>query len=257
MNNKERQQKRFKRDRKRRLEKRIQKEKELCSYDKFISIDELERCFYKCKRGVSWKKSVQDFEISLFQNLSGLHKKLEVCINISKGYVTFYIWERGKRRKIQACHISERVVQKSFSENVLTPMLEDTLIKNNCASQKGKGTSKAIQYFENDLKKAYKKYDRDFYIIQGDFHNYFASIPHEKLIEKLDNYFHDDKTRWYYRSVINSFYEENECIGLGLGSQVCQNFAVFYANELDHRMEKYGSYGRFNDDFYYLCQEHP
>ena len=50
MTNKQRQQKRFERDRKRRLEKRIQKEKELCSYDKFISIDELIRCFYKCKK---------------------------------------------------------------------------------------------------------------------------------------------------------------------------------------------------------------
>ena len=145
MTNKERQQKRFERDRKKRSEKRIQKEKELCSYDKFISTDELIRCFYKCKKGVSWKKSIQKYELNLFQNLSELHRKLEKGKNISKGYVEFYINERGKTRKIQACHISERVVQKSFSENILTPMLEYTLIKNNCASQKGKGTSKALQ----------------------------------------------------------------------------------------------------------------
>lgn len=254
MNNKERQQKRFERDRKRRLEKRIQKEKDLCSYEKFASIDELIRCFYKCKKGVSWKLSVQNYEMNLFQNLSELHKKLEVCIDVSKGYVTFYIWERGKRRKIQACHISERVVQKSFSENILAPMLEDALIKNNCASQKGKGTSKAIQYFEEDLIAAYKKYGRDFYIIQGDFHNYFASIPHDKLIEKLDKYFHDEQTRWYYRSVINSFYEDGVNIGLGLGSQICQHFAIFYANELDHYLEKLGKCGRFNDDFYLIVR---
>ena len=232
----------------------MQKEKELCRYDKFISTDELMRCFYKCKKGVSWKKSIQKYELNLFQNLSELHKKLEMQIDISKGYVTFYICERGKRRKIQACHISERVVQKSFSENILTPMLEDTLIKNNCASQKGKGTSKALQYFEEDLKKAYRKYGRDFYVLQGDFHNYFASIPHDKLIAKLDRYFTDERTRWYYRKVINSFYEDGECIGLGLGSQICQNFAIFYANELDHTMERYGSYGRFNDDFYLIVK---
>ena len=124
--------------------------------------------------------------------------------------------------------------------------------KNNCASQQGKGTSKAKEYFEEDLKKAYKKYGRDFYVIQGDFSNYFASIPHDKLIEKLDKYFFDERTRLYYRSVINSFYEDGKCIGLGLGSQVCQNFAVFYPNVLDHQMEQYGSYGRFNDDFYLI-----
>ena len=164
----------------------------------------------------------------------------------------FYIWERGKRRKIQACHISERVVQKSIANNILTPMLENTLIKNNCASQKGKGTHKAWEYFEEDLKKAYKKWGRDFYVVQGDFHNYFASIPHDKLIAELDKYFHDERARLYYRSVINSFYEDGECIGLGLGSQICQNFAIFYPNRLDHYMEKCGSCGRFNDDFYVI-----
>ena len=250
LTNKERQQARFERDRKKRLEKRLQREREFCNYDKAISIEELTKAFYQCKKGVAWKKSVQNYEMQLFQNVSELHRKLENCKDVSRGYVQFYIWERGKRRKIQACHISERVVQKSIANNILTPMLENTLIKNNCASQKGKGTHKAWEYFEEDLKKAYKKWGRDFYVVQGDFHNYFASIPHDKLIAELDKYFHDERTRLYYRSVINSFYEDGECIGLGLGSQICQNFAIFYPNKLDHYMEKYGSCGRFNDDFY-------
>ena len=71
---------------------------------------------------------------------------------------------------------------------------------------------------------------------------------------RLHRYFTDERTRWYYRKVINSFYEDGECIGLGLGSQICQNFAIFYANELDHTMEQYGSYGRFNDDFYLIVR---
>ena len=225
---------------------------ELCNYDKAISVDELNKSFYQCKKGVAWKKSVQNYEMQLFQNLSDLHRKLDKCEDISRGYVQFYIWERGKRRKIQACHISERVVQKSIANNILTPMLENTLIKNNCASQKGKGTHKAWEYFEEDLRKAYNKWGRDFYVVQGDFHNYFASIPHDKLIAELDKYFHDERTRLYYRSVINSFYEDGECIGLGLGSQICQNFAIFYPNRLDHYMEKCGSCGRFNDDFYVI-----
>ena len=252
MTNKERQQARFKRDRKKRLEKRLQREREFCNYDKAISIEELTKAFYQCKKGVAWKKSVQNYEMNLFQNISELHRKLDKCEDISRGYVQFYIWERGKRRKIQACHISERVVQKSIANNILTPMLGNTLIKNNCASQKGKGTHKAWEYFEEDLRKAYNKWGRDFYVIQGDFHNYFASIPHDKLIAELDKYFHDERTRLYYRSVINSFYENGECIGLGLGSQICQNFAIFYPNKLDHYMEKYGSCGRFNDDFYVI-----
>ena len=101
MNNKERQQRRFERDRKRRKEKRLQKEKELCRYDKFTDIDELIDCFYKCKKGVSWKKSIQNFEMNLFQNVSEIHRKLDKCEHVTKGYVHFYIWERGKKRRIQ------------------------------------------------------------------------------------------------------------------------------------------------------------
>ena len=254
MTNKERQQKRFERDRKKRIEKRLQIEKEYCSYDEAISIESLTQAFYKCKQNVSWKRSVQNFEQNLFQNVSELYHKMNNCKNISKGYVEFTIVERGKKRRIQACHISERVVQKSFSENVLAPMLERTLIKNNCASQIGKGTRKAWEYFEEDLKKAYKKWGRNFYIIQGDFHNYFATIPHDKLIAELDKHFHDERTRWYYREVINSFKEDGKSIGLGLGSQMCQHFAVFYPNKLDHYMEQFGSCGRFNDDFYIIVQ---
>ena len=252
MSNLERREGRYQRRKNKRLQKRIKNEKELCNYDKAISIDELTKSFYKCKKGVSWKSSVQNFETSLFQNVYELHNKMEKGLNISKGYVEFTICERGKTRRIQACHISERVVQKSFAENCLEPVLNRTLIKNNCASQKGKGTSKALEYFENDLRKAYRKYGRDFYVLQGDFSNYFASIPHDKLINQLDNYFFDNRIKNYDRKVINTFYEKDECIGLGLGSQVCQNFAIFYANKLDHYLEQFGDCGRFNDDFYII-----
>ena len=254
MTNTERYEARYQRRKEKRLKKRIENERKLSSFDKAISIDELTKSFYKCKKGVSWKRSVQNFEDNLFQNISELHSKMIKDNYTTKGYVEFELWERGKKRKIQACHISERVIQKSFAENCLEPILNKTLIRNNCASQKGKGTSKALEYFEEDLKKAYEKYGRNFYIIQGDFHNYFASIPHDKLIEQLDKYFFDERTRFYYRKVINSFYEGDECIGLGLGSQVCQNFAVFYPNKLDHYMEQFGSCGRFNDDFYLIVE---
>ena len=52
--------------------------------------------------------------------------------------------------------------------------------------------------------------------------------------------------------MINSFYENGESIGLGLGSQMCQIFAIFYPNELDHYLEQFGPCGRFNDDFYVM-----
>ena len=64
--------------------------------------------------------------------------------------------------------------------------------------------------------------------------------------------FHEDMYSFIYGNEAREENEDGECIGLGLGSQICQNFAIFYPNRLDHYMEKCGSCGRFNDDFYVI-----
>lgn len=94
MTNKERRDARYKRRKEKRLMKRLEMEKLLCDFDKAISIEELEKSFYKCKKGVSWKRSVQNFEMQLFQNISELHKKMKNGEDVSKGYVEFELFER-------------------------------------------------------------------------------------------------------------------------------------------------------------------
>lgn len=252
MTNKERQDARFKRDREKRLLKRQKFEEQYTDYEKIISIEELDEAFRKCKKGVGWKTSIQSFEINKLREYIRLHNTLLKDGNISKGYTTFTIMERGKERKIEACHITERVVQKSFSDNCFTPIFDKYVIENNCASQVGKGTSKAVELFKEDLIKAQRKFKGDFYILQGDLTNYFGSIPHDQLINMLNEYIHNEHIRTFYTRHINR--REGDA-GIGLGSQNNQNFAALYLNDVDHYItnqlhQKF--YGRYNDDFYLM-----
>lgn len=253
MTNKERQQGRFLRDREKRLNKRKAFISQYCDYEKIISIEALEKSFSKCRKGVAWKASTQNFELSLYQNLAKLHHDLSEYKDISKGYHCFKINERGKVRDIEACHISERVVQKSFSDNCFTPIFDHYVIPNNCASQNGKGTEYSVQHFAKDLKRAYRRYDKEFYIIQCDLKNYFGSIPHDKLINVLSKYISDERILEFCDRNIR----KHGNTGLGLGSQNNQNYATIYLNGFDHYVTNQSHikyYGRFNDDFYLMVK---
>ena len=252
MTSSERHELRYQRRKAKRLEKIKERSEKYCDYDKIISVNELHKSFYNCRKGVRWKPSVQRYEMNLLPELVDLHDKLEREEDISRGFVKFSIVERGKKRNIQSCHISERVVQKSFSDNCLVPLLSELLIYNNGATLKGKGCHFAINKLKSDLSSAYRRYGRGCYIILGDFHNYFGSIPHDKLYERLDRYILDDRVRKYYKSIVDKFDS-----GLGLGSQVDQIFSVFYPNELDHFItctEGIKYYGRYMDDFYLIVE---
>jgi hypothetical protein len=253
MTNKERQDARFARDRARRAEKRRKWSEACCDYKNMIDIDTLKEKFFKCKEGVGWKCSIQNFGLHLYPELKKLHNTLIVDGDVSKGYYYFWIMERGKKRHIESCHISERTVQKSFSDNCFTPIFEPYLIPNNCSSRSGKGTSAAVNYFKRDLIRAQRMHKGDFYIVQGDVHNYFGSIPHDKLIEVLDEIIFDERIRTFYHRNINRHGDA----GIGLGCQNNQNFATVYLNSLDHYVTNQlhsKFYGRFNDDFYIMVK---
>lgn len=97
--------------------------------------------YYGCRKGVSWKGSIQRYEQHLIRNIARAIRVLEAGGVITKGFYEFDINERGKRRHIRSVHISERVVQKSLCDNALVPILSRSLIHDNGASLSGKGTS--------------------------------------------------------------------------------------------------------------------
>lgn len=83
-----------------------------------------------------------------------------------------------------------------------------------------------------------------------DYHDYFGSIDHAKLIEMYSRLPMDDRLLSLTAYLVNSFDGDR---GLGLGSEISQLSAVYYASPIDHLVKdrmRVHCYGRYMDDSY-------
>lgn len=255
MNSNERKQQRYSR----RKEKRDNKKNEFLSrYNNFELLCIADNIFASYKRAiksVSWKRSVQQYKMNILINIL---KSIEDLLNerkIIKGFAEFDITERGRTRHIKAVHIFERVIQKWLCEYILIPILSRFLIYDNGASMKNKGLHFSMRRFKVHLSKHYRKYGNEGYCLQIDFKKYFDNIRHDILFDKLKKYIYDKKILRLVKNLIVSFGDNKS---LGLGSQISQIFALFYANDLDRFVkEKLGikCYGRYMDDIYLIYKD--
>lgn len=248
----ERKELRYQRRKNKRIQKRQEFHSSLPSYSEIFTFQNLYKAFNLCKKGVMWKSSMQSYESNLLTNLSDLYERLNNHTYKSKGFHEFMINERGKTRHIRSVNIDERIVQRCLCDNYLIPLLRNNLIYDNGATLKGKGTDFTIKRLKKHLSDYYIKNGNNGYIITFDFSDYFNSIQHKKIYEKLDVLIDDINTKNLVHHLVDNFGDN----GLGLGSQISQIIAVAFPNELDHMFKdqlgiKY--YGRYMDDGYIIC----
>ena len=149
----------------------------------FQSLYEAHKNARRCKRH---KADVITFEMDLANNLWELKKSLESKIYKVGEYSRFMIHD-PKDREIQALKYSDRVVQHSLCDNVLTPFLEKRFIYDNCACRKGKGTHFGMDRLTGFLREYYKQNGVDGWILKADVRKFFPSINHNVLVERLHN----------------------------------------------------------------------
>lgn len=217
--------------------------------------ENLLKAFNKAKKGCDWKYSVQSYDANTLNETYKLHKELLNKTYKPNKYFEFTLKERGKIRHIKACSVRDRVVQKSLCDNVLNPILTKYLVYDNGASLKHKGISFARHRLEIHLYKYYKQYNtNEGYILQIDFSKFFDSIPHDKLIQAIEEKLPDDSLNWLIEILIRSFGDKK---GLGIGSQISQISGLFYPTKIDtycKQVKALKYYGRYMDDIYVI---HP
>ena len=216
--------------------------------------DAILKAAHKCASGVRWKASVQRFEIDTLRWAATIQREIKDQTFKGKGFVKFDLVERGKLRHILAVHISERVVQKLLSNNVLRPVITPRLIYDNTASQEGKGTQLALKRLKEHLRRHYARYGRTGGVLTMDLHDYFGSIPHSALINKFCYLLKDQRLHYFVAFFIDSFDGD---VGIGLGSEISQDGAIFYPSDVDKMIQcQLGArcYARYNDDSYII---HP
>lgn len=252
MNSAERHEARYQRRKAKRLAKRQAFNAEYDDFDKALNRNALSKACHDAALSVSWKSSVKRFRHRKIINIKKLSDKLEKGRSVHKNFICFVLIERGKLRYIMSVRFSERVVHKAICQNVLYPVLTRNLIYDNMANQKGKGTHLARRRVKNFLVWHYRRYGRDGYVLTIDFKSYFENLDHgvirqilrenlteERILIVCENQL-DDYARYYGRPV-----------GLGLGSEQNQIYAVVAPNKLDHFIkEKLGikCYLRYMDD---------
>jgi len=221
------------------------------SIERVADINALIAACKKAKSGVSWKSSVQRYLMNRVKNAVKTSESILSGKDVRKGFINFDIVERGKLRHISSVHFSERVVQRSLCANALIPVLTRGLIYDNGASVKGKGISFAVNRLKTHLHRHYRKHGNEGYVLMIDFSNYFGSMRHEPIRELLDKSFEDKRLADFTMLFVDAFGD----VGMGLGSEASQIFAIAYPNRVDHCIKerlRIKGYGRYMDDMYLI-----
>ena len=206
----------------------------------------------KCCNGVRWKQSTQTFEMHLFSRTAAGRKRALSGYYKPMRYVHFMLNERGKIRPIDAPYINDRQIQKTLSCECLFPLYRPSMIDNNAASIKGEGLAYAQKLLKDDLRKHYKKYGMNGWVIVTDMHHFFPSADHE-IVKRHHDLISDIRLKQVADSVTDSGGKNGK--GEPLGVEPSQFEMIFLPTSMDNYMTcqvGLSGYGHYMDDFYML-----
>ena len=221
-------------------------------FEKVCDFGNIYQAFKDAKRGKGYSKSRARFSASALDGVYQIMRRLETKTYQISPYHELIVKE-PKERLVMAGAFKDNIVQHSLCDNVLLPKLEDEFILTNYAGQKNKGTHFGLDCLKSHMYLAYCKYGSDCWIFKADITKFFYNINHDTL-KDIVGYFVEDKDVYW---LCEKFIDSTEGLGLPLGNQLSQVFALMYMSGLDHFITgelgvKY--YGRYMDDFYLIVE---
>lgn len=212
-----------------------------------IGEDALYDSFQKCIRNVRWKPSVGRLTHHYISELSKLSSDLYDKTYKPHKAKLFRITE-PKPRDIMSMHIRDRIYLRSLNDNAIYPQITKSLIPDNFACQKGKGTDPARIRLKEFLYEYYRKNKCQGYRLQIDIHGYYPNMD-----------------RSYAKAVFRKRIESNLYpmaaevldyhpgdVGFNPGDQTIQNVGIAALDDLDHYVKerlRIRYYIRYMDDF--------
>ncbi len=215
--------------------------------DIICDFENLYHSYKKAKSGKRYNGSSAKFQAMSLEGIHILKEQLENQTYRMNPYNEFKIYE-PKERVIKSCSFKDKVVQHCLCDYILHPRLEKEFIKTNYAGQIWKGTHFGMNSLKEQMLAFYRRHGLDGWILKCDITKFFYQIDHEKLKDIVDYHFPDPYTMWLNHLLIDS----TDSLGLPLGNQVAQVYALLMLNGLDHFITgELGCefYGRYVDDF--------
>lgn len=261
-------------------------------YNKICDFDTIIDMYKKVKKTVKNKSKIIRFEEFKTYNINNIYNKLNNKTYIPGKYNIFLI-KKPKYRIVMAQNISDKIVNHLVAKYLLVDVVEKSLINENVATRKNKGTHYGMKLLKQYLIKLSK--EKEIYALKIDIHKFFYSIDHNilkellktkikdedalniifKIIDSTNNEYINKKIKKYKENEIKYIKNQNiknkdkkineiERIpyynidkGLPIGNMTSQIMAIFYLNELDHYIKeklKIKYYIRYQDDMILLSQ---
>ena len=241
-------------------------------------------------KGSKWKETTQRFSMNFLRYIFSIQDDLLNRTLQNGPTEEFSLHERGRIRPITSIRLQDRIVRHVLCDEILLPEVKKHIIYDNCASIKGRGISLQRKRFEVHLRKYYKNYGNDGWILFGDFSKFYDNIIHEIAKKELLKLFDDDEfIDWLLTLIFDGFKvdvsymndeEFNDCMtntfnkleyrkkskdkltgekwmykSVNIGDQLSQVIGIYYPNPIDNyvkyvRSQKF--YGRYMDDWYIM-----
>jgi len=222
-------------------------------YDKYLNIDNLYAAWKIVKKTCKNKKEIYFFSLNLNSNLMKIYKELKNRTYKPNKFRCFMIFE-PKARLVMSQSVRDKIVNHFITNYYLLPYLESSLINENVATRKNKGTGYAGYLVKKHLKNLINNKPKEIYALKIDISKYFYNIDHKLLIDKLNKDMYDKnvinliklflnetnkdyvnkniiKYNNYYKTDI-PLYKNNK--GLSIGAVTSQFLAIYYCNDLHH-----------------------
>ena len=202
-------------------------------------------------KGVKNRKKILAFEKYKMEYLVYIKYILENNLYIKSNYNIFLVKD-PKVRVVMSESIIDKVINHYVAKYILIPKLSKYLCKEITVTRKGMGLTYAIKLLLSNLEKLKHK-GKNIYALKIDIKKYFYSIDHNILksliVNELDANEYNlvckliDSTNYEYinkridileKEVSEKLPRYKNGVGLSLGGQVQQFFAIFYLYKLHH-----------------------
>ncbi len=206
-------------------------------------------------KGKHKRKDVQEFSLSLMDNIIQLHQDLANHTYNHGSYQAFRIND-PKPRQIHKSLVRDRLLHHAL-HRMLYPFFDRTFVSDSFSCRIGKGTHKALNRFRQFGYKVSRNNTRTCWVLKCDIRKFFENINHEVLLAIFKEYIPDRNIICILKKVIYSF-SSAPGRGLPLGNLTSQLFVNVYMNEFDQFMKhklKANYYIRYADDFVVMSQD--
>ena len=140
-------------------------------------------------------------------------------------------------------------------QNLSIQILHDIIAANEIYPRSVAEMNTRLDRLRDFMREYYRKHgSADGWVLKADVRHYFASIRHDILKRDVNKLLTDPRSRALSDAIIDSTPGN---VGIPIGNQSSQVYALLYLNELDHYVKevlRMRYYGRYMDDFYIICE---